>query len=66
MELDKPNNAFNDGKCDRRGRLWCGTMEKIMKWEGNKPVMPSPNQGALYSYTKGETVYKPILVMLIV
>ncbi|MBM3567974.1 MAG: SMP-30/gluconolactonase/LRE family protein [Alphaproteobacteria bacterium] len=25
-EADKPGNRFNDGKCDRRGRYWCGTM----------------------------------------
>ena len=25
-ENDKPNNRFNDGKCDRAGRFWAGTM----------------------------------------
>jgi sugar lactone lactonase YvrE len=25
-EPDKPGNRFNDGKCDRQGRLWAGTM----------------------------------------
>ncbi len=25
-ELDKPLNRFNDGKCDRQGRFWSGTM----------------------------------------
>ena len=25
-ELDRPDNRFNDGKCDRQGRLWAGTM----------------------------------------
>ena len=24
---DTPNNCFNDAKCDRRGRLWCGTAD---------------------------------------
>jgi sugar lactone lactonase YvrE/DNA-binding IclR family transcriptional regulator len=25
-EADIPDNRFNDGRCDRRGRLWAGTM----------------------------------------
>ena len=25
-EPDLPGNRLNDGKCDRRGRLWCGSM----------------------------------------
>ena len=25
-EPDKPENRFNDGRCDRRGRFWSGTM----------------------------------------
>ena len=25
-EPDQPGNRFNDGKCDRQGRLWAGTM----------------------------------------
>ena len=27
-EADKPENRFNDGKCDCRGRFWAGTMSK--------------------------------------
>ncbi len=27
-EADLPGNRFNDGKCDRRGRFWCGSMHK--------------------------------------
>jgi L-arabinonolactonase len=26
-EPDKPDNRMNDGKCDRRGRFWCGTRD---------------------------------------
>ena len=30
-EEDKPWNRFNDGKCDRRGRLWVGSMDNEEK-----------------------------------
>jgi L-arabinonolactonase len=37
-EADKPFTRFNDGKCDRQGRFWVGTMDEEL-----------PNQrGALY------------------
>lgn len=26
-DADRPNNRYNDGKCDRRGRLWVGSMD---------------------------------------
>lgn len=26
-EPDKPDNRMNDGKCDRRGRFWCGSRD---------------------------------------
>jgi sugar lactone lactonase YvrE len=26
-EADKPHNRFNEGKCDRRGRFWVGSMD---------------------------------------
>ena len=28
-EPDRPGNRFNDGKCDRQGRLWAGTMGEL-------------------------------------
>lgn len=37
-EADKPQNRFNDGKCDRRGRFWAGTMSMV----------GAPGCGALY------------------
>ena len=27
VEPDQPDNRYNDGRCDRRGRLWIGTMD---------------------------------------
>jgi sugar lactone lactonase YvrE len=40
-EPDKPGNRFNDGKCDRQGRLWAGTMGDV-DWDS--PI------GSLYRF----------------
>ncbi|MEO1191313.1 MAG: SMP-30/gluconolactonase/LRE family protein [Pseudomonadota bacterium] len=32
-EADRPENRFNDGKCDRQGRFWCGSMNKTISAE---------------------------------
>jgi len=37
-EADRPGNRFNDGKCDRRGRLWAGTLA----------IDTAPDQGRLW------------------
>ncbi|PKA44662.1 SMP-30/gluconolactonase/LRE family protein [Rhizobium sullae] len=37
-EADRPGNRFNDGKCDRAGRLWAGTLA----------IDTSPDQGRLW------------------
>lgn len=37
-EADRPSNRFNDGKCDRRGRFWAGTLD----------IAPKPGTGSLY------------------
>lgn len=47
-EKDKPDNRFNDGKCDAQGRFWAGTMA----------LDGSPNQGALYMLDKNCRIYK--------
>jgi sugar lactone lactonase YvrE len=38
IEADKPGNRFNDGKCDRQGRFWFGSMS------------PGKTQASLYRY----------------
>jgi sugar lactone lactonase YvrE len=40
LEADLPGQRFNDGKCDRQGRLWFGSMH----------VMEQEPVGALYRY----------------
>lgn len=37
-EAGQPGNRFNDGKCDRRGRFWAGTLA----------IDTTPDQGALW------------------
>lgn len=37
-ESDRPGNRFNDGKCDRAGRFWAGTLS----------IDTSPGEGNLY------------------
>jgi len=41
-----PRNRFNDGKCDRKGRFWAGTMDDQL----------SEHTGALYCYNPDGTV----------
>jgi sugar lactone lactonase YvrE len=47
VDADRPGNRFNDGKCDRRGRLWAGTMGDV-DWDS--PV------GRLYRFEAGARV----------
>lgn len=54
-EPDKPDNRFNDGRCDRRGRFWTGTMSTVAR----EPV------GTLYRFTddgKWEAALNEIIV----
>uniref|UniRef100_A0A8D0EB07 Regucalcin n=1 Tax=Salvator merianae TaxID=96440 RepID=A0A8D0EB07_SALMN len=44
IELDKPNNRFNDGKVDPKGRFFAGTMA-----EETAPGVRARRQGALYT-----------------
>jgi L-arabinonolactonase len=46
-EKDKPKNRSNDGKCDRRGRFWYGTMMNNFAADmGEVPI--TGNTGGLY------------------
>lgn len=49
-EADKPNNRFNDGKCDPSGRFWAGTMDKDGK----------PGLGGLYRLDPDTSVHRMI------
>ncbi|KAG8224918.1 hypothetical protein J437_LFUL006277 [Ladona fulva] len=45
VDSDKPDNRFNDGKADPKGRLWAGTM-------GPEPEVGvvTPKQGSLFTF----------------
>lgn len=43
----QPNMRFNDGRCDRQGRFWAGTM--VMDMAAGAPA------GALYRYATGQS-----------
>jgi len=30
-EADRPSNMLNDGRCDRRGRFWVGSLDKMLQ-----------------------------------
>jgi sugar lactone lactonase YvrE/DNA-binding IclR family transcriptional regulator len=47
-EEDKPNNRFNDGKCDRLGRFWAGTMDMDV----------APGAGSLYRLDGDGSVHR--------
>ena len=55
VDSDKPNNHFNDGKCDETGRLWGGT---------RGPGLPNGDieteKGSLYSFDKKGDYLKPL------
>jgi sugar lactone lactonase YvrE len=47
VEHSLPGMRFNDGRCDRQGRFWAGTM--FMDMSAGAPV------GALYRYSAGQS-----------
>jgi L-arabinonolactonase len=52
-EADKPDTRFNDGKPDRQGRFWSGTVFE-------DPPRPTEFIGALYRLDKDLTVHKMV------
>lgn len=47
IEADNPNSRLNDGRCDRQGRFWVGSMDRS-----------DPNGGSLYCYHPNGTLHK--------
>ena len=47
-ETSRPGNRFNDGKCDRKGRLWAGTLA----------IDTTPGQGSLWRLDPGGKVHE--------
>jgi sugar lactone lactonase YvrE len=47
-EADKPGNRFNEGKCDRKGRFWCGTMDDSL----------AAHSAALYRVDPDRSIHK--------
>jgi sugar lactone lactonase YvrE len=50
VERDMPGNRMNDGKCDRAGRLWAGTMALDLR----------PGAGSLYRLDAGRRVERMV------
>ena len=45
VQGEKDTNRFNDSKCDKAGRLWCGTMATE-----TAPAVLEEKQGNLYVF----------------
>ncbi|XP_022920874.2 putative sugar lactone lactonase YvrE [Onthophagus taurus] len=57
VQPEYPKSRFNDGKADKQGRLWFGTMG----YENSKGDV-DPNQGALYKFTKNNLQHPDVLI----
>ncbi|MGE0116360.1 MAG: SMP-30/gluconolactonase/LRE family protein [Dongiaceae bacterium] len=56
-EADKPNNRSNDGKCDRRGRFWYGTMMNNFADDMSETPITG-NTGGLYRIDADGSVHR--------
>jgi sugar lactone lactonase YvrE len=56
-EPDLPNNRTNDGKCDRNGRFWFGTMQNNVGKAG-EDIPIEESSGSLYCYRSDGTCKK--------
>jgi len=59
-EADKPNNRFNDGKCDPAGRFWAGTMSySVDKGAGSLYVLDKDHKA--HKVVEGVTISNGII-----
>jgi sugar lactone lactonase YvrE len=54
---DMTGRRFNDGRCDRQGRFWSGTMAL--------DLTPAPASGNLYRYSAAQGISAPIVSSLV-
>ena len=55
VEPDQPRNRFNDGKVDRRGRFWAGTMSDV-DWDAPSGSLYRLDPSLELSHLRGEVV----------
>lgn len=53
VEADKPDNRFNDGKCDSRGRFWFGSLSET---DGQANLYRYDPNGSLHVMETGLTI----------
>jgi sugar lactone lactonase YvrE len=56
VESDQPENRFNDGKCDRQGRYWAGTMNEVHVGAPEAGLYRFDAQGSVKKMISGVTI----------